>query len=861
MQELNYFTLQAPSGEPDSTALFTVGLPLKKGQFYPLQALECCRSDNQEVKAGITPTGFWPDNSIKWIQVCGETTNEALNSAVFRIAESSHSVGLIRQKTPEVVKAGEYLSLATQQSTLKILTDKLFSGSICIADQVYDFHFSYDFDAPFEQLVPSLKDWHYTPVYYDSAAEEASCIELTLSYVMSPSSPDILPLEFTVNLKYFTHFGFADLRTTLCNPNPADHNAGTWDLGEEKSVLIKDFTFTVTAQDNNVILKPEHKEDLHTYVVQTECLLWQRSSSGKHWDSPNHVNRYRQTGINEHLTVVDINGVREETSIRLCPAASLQKGHHTLCFTPQKFWQNFPTALSAVPGEVRWHLFRAEDKQPVELQPGEQKSHGSVLSFADQKHHYLRATASLNTDWVAQCQVIPWFSTALHNDPLQQIVELGQVGEQNFFAKREQIDEYGWRHFGDLYADHETAGYEGKDLFPSHYNNQYDPLYGFLKQWLLTGDMRWKELADDLAQHIIDIDIYHCDTDKPEYNNGLFWHTDHYLPAETATHRTYSRYHKSDAYQDHAGGGGPGGQHCYTSGLQLYYFLTGNVQAKKAVLGLAEWITQVYEGDGTLFGLLLQFKNRHRRDLKQVASGSYPFDRGTANYMVALMDSYELTGNSRLLDNVAFIIRQTLSPQDDIENDRDLANVEECWFYTVFLQAVCRYLTIQQTVGITPDYSYARACLLHYAMWMADNEYPYLEKPDILEYPNQTWSAQDLRKVHVLEVAAIYADDDRAPKFKQKARQLKQYIVTALTQSEEREYTRILALTMQNYGVDSVLTATSELPPVIIPPVTVYPRIAGWPAEIMRVLKQFSPQHEWRQLQKRIPKLRGTKGN
>ncbi|MFQ3198184.1 MAG: hypothetical protein ACI81A_001905 [Paraglaciecola sp.] len=41
-----------------------------------------------------------------------------------------------------------------------------------------------------------------------------------------------------------------------------------------------------------------------------------------------------------------------------------------------------------------------------------------------------------------------------------------------------------------------------------------------------------------------------------EYNGGLFWHTDHYLQAFTSSHRSYSKSQASDAYQDHAGGGG-----------------------------------------------------------------------------------------------------------------------------------------------------------------------------------------------------------------------------------------------------------------------------------------------------------------
>ena len=46
--------------------------------------------------------------------------------------------------------------------------------------------------------------------------------------------------------------------------------------------------------------------------------------------------------------------------------------------------------------------------------------------------------------------------------------------------------------------------------------------------------------------------------DKDEYNGGLFWHTDHYLDASTATHRTFSKNH-SAAYEGYSSGGGPGG--------------------------------------------------------------------------------------------------------------------------------------------------------------------------------------------------------------------------------------------------------------------------------------------------------------
>lgn len=45
---------------------------------------------------------------------------------------------------------------------------------------------------------------------------------------------------------------------------------------------------------------------------------------------------------------------------------------------------------------------------------------------------------------------------------------------------------------------------------------------------------------DELARHLVDIDIYHTDQDEPRFNGGLFWRTEHYTDAETATHRAYS---------------------------------------------------------------------------------------------------------------------------------------------------------------------------------------------------------------------------------------------------------------------------------------------------------------------------------
>ena len=76
----------------------------------------------------------------------------------------------------------------------------------------------------------------------------------------------------------------------------------------------------------------------------------------------------------------------------------------------------------------------------------------------------------------------------------------------------------------------------------------------------------------------------------------------------------------------------------------------------------------------------------------------------------------------------------------------------------MFLQALGDTWTTR-TSGSELDrmYAWARASLLHYARWMAEHEYPYLDKPEILEFPTETWAAQDIRKSDVFHYAERYA--------------------------------------------------------------------------------------------------------
>jgi hypothetical protein len=328
------------------------------------------------------------------------------------------------------------------------------------------------------------------------------------------------------------------------------------------------------------------------------------------------------------------------------------------------------------------------------------------------------------------------------------------AGPNSLLARREVIDEYGWRHYGEVYADHEAAYYDGPPPVVSHYNNQYDVIHGTLLQYLRTGDARWFDLLDPLARHVRDIDVYHTTRDRAAYSGGLFWHTDHYRDAATATHRGYSRANRRPG---HAYGGGPSNEHNYTTGLLHYYFVTGDPGARAAVLGLADWVLAMDDGRRNVLGLLDDGPSGLASGTRNPAY--HGPGRGAGNSVNALLDAWLLTGRPHYLAYAEALIRRCVHPADGVVR-HDLLDIEERWSYTVFFVVLARYLDLKAEASEEDGmFRYARASLLRYAAWMAEHEEPYFDHPEKLEYPTETWAAQELRKANVFRLAARHAPE------------------------------------------------------------------------------------------------------
>jgi hypothetical protein len=82
---------------------------------------------------------------------------------------------------------------------------------------------------------------------------------------------------------------------------------------------------------------------------------------------------------------------------------------------------------------------------------------------------------------------------------------------------------------------------------------------------------------------------------------------------------------------------------------------------------------------------------------------------------------------------------------------------------------------------------------------MLQNESPYLEQVNKLEFTNTTWAGQDLRKIGIFYMANYYSPI-KNDLFLDKAAYFYQHIVSTLQNDANNDYTRILVLLMQNIG-------------------------------------------------------------
>jgi hypothetical protein len=601
-------------------------------------------------------------------------------------------------------------------------------------------------------------------------------------------------LSVSARISVFRSTPAVRIELTLHNPSGARHRQNFWELGDAGSVLLRDVSVWLSGVDDDETLHVSIDRASDAQPALFPLSIHQESSGGEHWNGNVHRDAQGRVPIRFNGYTMNTRW-RVRTGRRADPVVTLTSSQMPVSLYVDEFWQKFPSRIQASAATGLTVSFLAVDGgPPAELQGGESATRILTVCFgSDAKSLTWARTPTLaRTDPEHYCSsgVLPFLECS--GDPRHTaILEDALTGESSFAAKRERVDEFGWRNFGDVYADHEAVGQGHETVLVSHYNNQYDAIAGFARQFLRSGDRRWWQLFDELARHVRDVDIYQTTDDKAAYAGGLFWHTFHYKDAGLSTHRSYPR--SPGVY-----GGGPSAEHNYNLGLALHFFLTGAHASRQAAMALADWVIRMDDGRRTVFRWLDGGATGWAS-----ATGMLTYQgpgRGAGNSIGALLVAAQLSGERRYVEKAEELIRRCIHPDDD-RAALDLLNPEPRWSYTVFLQWLARYVAFKAERGdLDGMYSYARESLLAYARWMSDHEYPYLDKPELLEYPNETWAAQDLRKAEIFVSASLVAWGPEQDRFLERARFFYDAALDTLTQSPTRLLARPVVILLSFAG-------------------------------------------------------------
>jgi hypothetical protein len=761
----------------------TTGVPWRRGRVADVSRIGLEDEDGLPHPVQACALDHWPDGSIRWLLVDFQTSAGHRQPRPYRVVVSD-AIPVLSDTPVSVQETPGGIEVSVGGTTIGIVRGGSFpmSSVVCAGRPLVDTR------SPGFGIRHGGRLTHWTVA--DVTVLASGPLRAELLVQAAPAADSTLPMHLTARVQVFAGAATVQCDVTLHNPRRALHSGGQWPLGDPGSLLFE--SASVRWQLMAPVTTVRCSIDGHTTheAVALPFELLQASSGGDHWNSRTHVNRDGRVPLpfrGYRLRAGDI----ERSGDRASPCVTVGGAAGTICVTVPEFWQAFPSGMSVRGSSLELDLFPAGAGDLHELQGGERTTRTFFASFGEDSVtappsswcsapiRYVPSPAYVSATEVLPC--IELVDAALHPDYLT-LVASALDPTHGFAAKIESADEYGWRHFGDLPADHESAFQPAGHPFVSHYNNQYDAIAGFGLHFLRTGDPRWWSLMDALARHVRDIDVYHTSQDKAAYNGGLFWHTNHYVDAGTSTHRTYPKGGSS--------GGGPSAEHNYNFGLMLHYFLTGDRTSRDTAVQLGQWVIDMDDGSRTPFRWL----SRASTGLASFTASHHHPGRGAGHSIVACLTAHRLTGDRKYLDKAESLIARSVHPDEGIPL-LYVESIETHWSYTAFLQALGLYLEDKIVLGqLDGAFRHAQRSLLAFARWMVEHERPYLERSHLLQYPTETWVAQDLRKADVFFWAARHTSGAERERFVEQSRFYLDYVAVTLPGMAGYSFTRPLVL-------------------------------------------------------------------
>jgi len=584
----------------------TCGVPLVRAFVINDDELTLFDLNGQAVPVQILTTSKYKDGTPRWVLLDFQADVPAKGKTIYRLARGQRAPV---NKNLTFKLEGNIAEVDTGIAQFRIDTNRFrLFDSVTVGGQ--EFLAGGEGGAVFEEENGSKykSDQKATKVEFEDAGPMT--VVLAVRGQIRPGRK--LPLaDYVCRMRFYA--GKSEVRVfyTLRNPAAHQHPGNVWDMGAGGSIFMEDFSIYLPLASGDWASRVGVESDR---PVLSATKIYQDSSGGQNWSSVNHIDKdYKvPTSFRGYRVYEDNRRVSE--GYRADGWIHVRSKHGGVAVGVRDFWQNFPKALEFDRDKLRIGLWPREFAGAYEMLGGEQKTHEMLFLF----HNVLQSNEAVERRMKAfqrpmYAMPAPEAIYATRAFPptapldrenfkmLEQtcdafVYPVGERGE-SVITKWEQLDEFGWRHFGDTFADNEASPVKMVKDSPkhhfgrqpiSHFGNEYDVSYGVLLQGLRRVDPKWMWLADVMCRHYADICIYHTDADGAKaYSHGPFTHTTHNTAAFRSTHRMYPG--ETRKYGLQYSSGGPNAGHCYVASLAQHYYLTGERVSREAFLEVADW--------------------------------------------------------------------------------------------------------------------------------------------------------------------------------------------------------------------------------------------------------------------------------
>ena len=461
----------------------TLGLPMPGSALRKNNnGLAIRDNENKMIPVQVLPLALWPDESYKWILIDFQASVDAYGTSEYTLisdsTEPSVSAGI------EIKKEDKHWIVDTGAAVF-YLDNKIFAPLKRVVIKGIDV-----IEVSRSKVVLLDKNIvGHMPRVRKIEVENNGFLRTTFKISGQFEGNSKKSLQFIARVHFYADQSFVRIDFTLSNTGAAKHPEGLWDLGDPGSVLFSALSLEIAPKsDSRKTIKYSLESGNKILSISDgELIIYQDSSGGKNWMSLNHINRHGKVAHRFKGYEVKHDGKLIKSGMRAEPLIYLGDKKVGISGTIYQFWQNFPKALEVNDECLRIGLFPGCFNDLYELQGGEQKTHTIYLDFSNIPDRLNWSQYPLRPmsipEYYADTKVFSCLADnkGYRNRKYEEMIETAIKGNNNFFNRREVIDEYGWRNFGEVYADHEAVKHSGPSPLISHYNNQYDLIYGAIR--------------------------------------------------------------------------------------------------------------------------------------------------------------------------------------------------------------------------------------------------------------------------------------------------------------------------------------------------------------------------------------------